>query len=54
MSGAGLSDVRCDPDSEELSDRTAEMRGDEERRPCLDTVEQRGNTKTNSTHNKKI
>ena len=47
-------DVSCDPDGEEVSYHTATMRGDEEWRPCLDTAEQHRNTKTNSTHNKKI
>lgn len=30
------------------------MRGDEERKLCLDTAEQHRNTKTNSTHNTNI
>lgn len=45
-------DVSCDPDSEEVSYRAVTMRGDKERRPCLDADEQHRNTRTNSDHNK--
>lgn len=44
-------DMSCNPDSEEVSYHTATMRGDEERRPCLETDEQHRNTKTNSIVN---